>query len=203
MSLFGILVTVFPLSFYIFFLGALYCFVSDPSLLGLILLIKIPYLYPLICFRITNLFFPLRTGTFNLSEKKYNAWWGSYQFQTIYYVFPFLEGILKSIPGLFSLWLRLWGSKVGKNVVWTPNVDVCDRPLMNIGDHVVIGHTAMFISHVINSKEGKASLYINEITLGKGSFVGAGSKFGPGAELRPGVKTKILTILNPDQVLEA
>jgi hypothetical protein len=203
MSILGILVTLFPLSVYVLFLLALYIFVVDPSVVGLFSLLAVLYCYPLISFRILNLFIPLKEGTYDLSAKKYNPWWGSYQFQTIYYVFPFLEGVLKSVPGLFSFWLRCWGSKIGKNVLWTPNVEVCDRPLMKVDDHVVIGHTAMFIAHIINQKEGKPVLYIKSITLGKGSFVGAGSKFGPGVELKPRARTKILTIATPDQVIEA
>ncbi len=199
MTLLARLLSLFPLSCAVFMLLSLRRIILDPSALNFSLFLASCYLYPLLAFRLHNLFFPLKEGAFNLAQKKYSPWWGSFKIQEIYYQIPQLEYLLHLIPGLYSFWLRLWGSKIGKGVIWTPNVEVNDRGLMRIGDGVVTGHKCHFICHVIWPKKDGLLLIVKRITLDSHAFIGAGSKFGPGVIVEERVCIPALTQGLPKQ----
>ena len=143
------------------------------------------YGYPLLTFKLLQKFKPFKGTHEALDNTKYSSWWGLHQVQLIYFVFPVLEKVLKATPGLFSAWLRLWGSKVGKNVYWTATTEIHDRHLLDIADGVIFGHEVRLICHVVGPHEGKMSLYANTITIGKRAFVGAGAILGPGVVIDP------------------
>ncbi len=148
-------------------------------------LIFVLYILPLLAYRLHNRLFPLTEGASLLSGKTYCPWWGAHHIQLIYGVFPILEVILRLFPGLFSLWLRLWGSKIGRNVYWTPVVFIADRALLEIGDNVIMGHALSFTCHLINPRAKTLILYIRKIIIGENSFIGARASFGPGAIVPP------------------
>ncbi|MEZ0370867.1 MAG: acyl transferase [Candidatus Sericytochromatia bacterium] len=193
MTLLATLVSFFPLSVLVLLLASIWYCIRVPDGWNLLLPIGIVYLYPVLAFRFLSLFKPLSEGRFELTEKKYNAWWGSHQFQLIYFACPFLEGLLRTLPGVYSAWLRLWGARIGKQVYWTPNVEIDDRPLVEIGDGVIVGHKVHFISHVILPYKDRLSLYIKKISIGKGCFLGAGSRLGPGVVVDDGTTLPVLT----------
>ncbi|NET74012.1 MAG: acyl transferase, partial [Sphaerospermopsis sp. SIO1G2] len=134
-----------------------------------------------------------------LIGKKYSPWWGSHQIQVIYIAIPLLESILRLIPGMFSLWLKLWGSKIGKNVYWTPSLEIADRSLLEIGDNVVIGHRVSISSHVIKPKKENLMLYVKKVKIGNNVFVGGGSMIAPGVVINDGQFIQVNTILLPNQ----
>lgn len=193
MTLLSTLLSFFPASVLLLLLASLWYCLRVPNGWNLLLPLVVVYLYPVLAFRIHNLFKPLREGRFELTSNQYNPWWGSHQFQLIYFACPFLEGLLRTIPGAYSAWLRLWGAKIGKQVYWTPNVEIDDRPLIEIGDGVIIGHKLHFISHVILPHKGKLPLYVKTIKVGSGCFLGAGSRLGPGVEVADGTTLPVLT----------
>lgn len=94
-----------------------------------------------------------------------NGWFVSYQIQRIYNSLPFLEGVLKLIPGLYSAWLRLWGAKIGNNVNWSSESKVLDRPFVHIGDECRIGAEATLSAHTIERKNDVYLLYLKEISI--------------------------------------
>jgi len=193
MTLLSNLMALFPLSV-LFLCGASFIYAYYfPHPFNFLWPVAILYIYPVFVFRLVNLFVPLKEGSFDLAQKKYNPWWGSHQIQLIYFACPFLEGLLRLVPGLYSFWLRLWGAKVGKNIYWTPSIEISDRPLIEIGDQVIIGHKAHFISHVIIPYKAKISLYVKKIQIGEASFIGAGSRFGPGVKVDPDTQLPVLT----------
>lgn len=155
--------------------------------------LAVVYLYPVLVFRIMNLFWPVKTGSYNLAAKTYNPWWGSHQIQLVYFACPFLEALLRLVPGVYSAWLRLWGAKVGKGIYWTPNVEIADRSLVDIGDGVIFGHESILVSHVILPHKARISLYVQPVTIGSHSFIGAGSRLGPGVKVDEGVFLPVLT----------
>jgi len=151
------------------------------------------YFFPLISFHIMSLFKPIKEGVYDLAKREFNPWWASHQIQYIYFAFPVLENILKIIPGAFSLWLNLWGSKIGKNVYWTPNISVNDRSLLKIGDNTTFGHRLEFLGHVVTPKGDRCILYVKKINIGSDVFIGAGSRFGPGVIIEDGAILGVLT----------
>jgi len=130
MTLRGRLIVLFPVLMFVLGSVAVISFIRDPSLAGLITVVFVWYLLPPLCFRLHDWMCPLRVGREDLCDSsKYSAWWGSQQFQIVYAAIPQLEILLRLIPGAYSAWLRLWGSRIGRGVYWTPVLEVIDRSL--------------------------------------------------------------------------
>lgn len=196
------------ISFYPVFILALWAvtffwFVSDPSPVQPLLIIAIIYLLPPVTFRIHNYFFPMRERMSNLSERRYSPWWGAHMIQVIYIAIPQLESLIRLVPGLYSAWLRLWGSRVGRKVYWTPNVEITDRQMLEIGDRVVVGHKTKLLGHAIKPRGDRIMLYAHTIKIGSDALIGAGSRIGPGAVIHDKSYIPVLTDVYVNQVFEA
>ena len=179
--------------------GALAVAVSSGCPLWLLGIPGALYLFPLLTYRLHEVAFPLRTGTSYLLGEEYSPWWGGHQIQWIYVAFPFLETALRAVPGLFSAWLRAWGSEVGSGVYWTPTLEVADRALLRIGDHVVFGQACGLYAHLISPSDGDLKLLVRTIEIGAGSFVGAGSFLAAGVKIGPGVTLPMGSRLRPGE----
>lgn len=164
-----------------------------PGLPSLLLLICMTYLLPVACFRVHDAVWPLEEGRSRIDAPGYSPWWGGHQFQVMYSAFPALEAALRLVPGLYSAWLRLWGSRIGRGVYWTPRVEITDRSLLDIGDGVVFGHRVACYAHLIKRRGDALVLYVRRIRIGAGVLLGAGSRLGPGARIDDGVDVPLLT----------
>lgn len=161
------------------------------------------YLFPPVCFRLHQWVWPLVEGRHNLSEPTYSPWWASLQMQSVFNAAPWLEALLRVIPGAYSAWLRLWGSRVGRSVVWTPRIEIADRSLMKIGDHVVFGHRAAFYPHVVDRRgNGSVTLYVRSIEIGDRAFIGAGSRLAHGVFIAADARLPALTDVSIDKRFE-
>jgi carbonic anhydrase/acetyltransferase-like protein (isoleucine patch superfamily) len=184
--------------------GAVLWFGRRPSLVQPVILAVILYIIPPLTFRLHRIFFPIRKSLSNLSERKYSPWWGAHQIQLIYTAIPQLEAALRLVPGLYSAWLRLWGSRIGRSVYWTPNVEITDRHELDIGDRVVCGHKCKFLGHAIKPRGPRGqelALYTRTIKIGSDVFIGAGSRIGPGAVIADGTFLPVLTDVHINQVV--
>jgi hypothetical protein len=173
-----------------------------PAPIQPVILAVILYLVPPLTFRLHRIFFPIKKSLSNLSDRNYSPWWGTHQIQVIYTAIPQLEAALRLVPGLYSAWLRLWGSRIGRSVYWTPNVEITDRHLLDIGDRVVCGHKCKFLGHAIKPSGQKMTLYTRSIKVGNDVFIGAGSRIGPGAVIADGIFMPVLTDVHINQVVE-
>jgi hypothetical protein len=173
-----------------------------PAPIQPVILAVILYLVPPLTFRLHSVFFPIKKSLSNLADRKYSPWWGAHQIQVIYTAIPQLEAALRLVPGLYSAWLRLWGSRIGRRVYWTPNIEITDRHLLDIGDRVVCGHKCKFLGHAIKPVGQKMTLYTRSIKVGNDVFIGAGSRIGPGAVIADGIFMPVLTDVHINQVVE-
>jgi len=176
----------FTLFVSILFVGTLILSYQKSSCALLAIALLIPYLVPLVLFRVICAIYPMKIGASFFGEDKFSPWISSYRIQQVYLMFPILERLLFIVPGLFNLWLRLWGSKIGKNVNFIPGVEVVDRGHITIGDNVFIGNKCYFSPHVVQVRKGRFFLYYKGITIGDNCFLGAFSTFGPGTEIASG-----------------
>ena len=193
MTVLSIILSVFP-TLVMLMAGASFiwmCF--EPSIFSVLGLIFSLYGLPLLVYWIHQYFYPVREGISYLVGKEYSPWWGSHQIQVIYIAFPALETLLRLIPGTFSLWLRLWGSKVGKGVYWTPSLEIADRGLIKIGDCVVFGHRITILCHAIKPKKQNLMLYVKKVKIGNDVFLGAGSHLAPGVVIEDGSYIPVAT----------
>lgn len=160
-----------------------------------------PYFLPLITQRIVLGIYPMREGAsyIGLEEKKFQPWLFSLRIQQIYLVFPQLERLLFFLPGMYSAWLRAWGSKIGKSVFWTPGTVVNDRSLMDVGDFVIFGHNTYMSSHLLRVKNGKFFVYVKKVKIGSYTFIGAFTKMGPGTTIAPGSQIQVMSNFSVNQ----
>lgn len=167
--------------------------IQAPSFSSVALLLFAAYLVPVLVYRIHNVLWPLTEGPSRIDTPEYSPWWGGHQFQVMYTAFPALEAALRLIPGCYSAWLRLWGSRIGANVYWTPLVEITDRALLEVGDNVVFGHRTACYAHFIKQRGDALVLYVRRITIGSHVMLSAGSRLGPGVQVDDGAVVPLLT----------
>ncbi len=182
----------FPAAVISLVIAQIYWLIISPAFWKVFLIVLTPYAIPLICFRISQKFAPIKEGSSYLGVKGYQPWNATFKMQQIFYAYPILERTL-ILFGLYSTWLRLWGSKIGKNVLWTARTEILDRAAVEIGDNCLFGHECLLVSHVVQIRKGKIILYYKKIKIGNNVFIGAGSRFGPGAGALDNTKMPILT----------
>jgi hypothetical protein len=164
-----------------------------PGLAAAATLLLVVYLLPVACYRLHEALWPLPEGPSRIDAPGYSPWWGGHQFQVMYTAFPALEAALRLVPGAYSAWLRLWGSRVGRGVYWTPQVEITDRALLVVGDGAIFGHRVACYGHLIKRRGDGLVLYVRRIRVGTHALVGAGSRLGPGACIDDGVTVPLLT----------
>ena len=204
MTFLGKLIALFPAIHGFAVLASAVWFVVSPSLLSFFLIPVVVYFMPLFAFHVHNRVFPLEEGTFSI-VKGYSPWFGTHMIQQNFISFKAAEEFLRVVPGLFPLWLRAWGSKVGSNVYIAPHFEIADRSLMVIEDNAIFGYGVKVASHVVSpSREhGGLKVYIRIVRVDKGGFVGAAAQIAPGVHVQKGALVKATTDVYPDTVVEA
>lgn len=157
------------------------------------------YGVPLVAYRVHERAHPLVEGRSHIAGGPYSPWWGGHQIQLVFIAFPVLESALRLVPGLFSLWLRAWGSKVGARVYWTPALRLGDRALLDVGDDVIFGYDVGISSHLVMKTKRNVLLYVKRVTIGARAFLGAGAIVGPGAVVEEDAILDAGTHVHPNQ----
>ena len=154
------------------------------------------YLFPLLCTRIALLIHPLRSSHIRLFSPDYYVWWFTFCTQVVYLRFPVLEEALRCVPALYSLWLRLWGSKIGKLVYWSAGTVVLERQFVNIGDHVCFGAGCRLNAHV----QVEYELLLAPVVVEENVIVGGYSLLTAGTVLKANQSTRGFLISPPFSV---
>ena len=143
------------------------------------LAVVVVYLAPPLLARVVG----VREGTFGPGEGAFLRWWLSNQLQVLFNRLP-LEELLRIVPGLYSLWLRLWGARIGSLVYWSPRVLPLDRGLLRIGNRVVIGAGVRLAGHVLTrTPEGQLQLTVAPVTIGDETVIGGWALIAPGVSI--------------------
>jgi acetyltransferase-like isoleucine patch superfamily enzyme len=176
------LFSYFPLLMTAAFITALGLFAAWPNAWTVILLLFVIYLLPPMVLRIMLRWAPLKPGIACIDGRKFCPWLAAHHIQAFYDALPFLESLLRVIPGFYSMWLRMWGSRVGYGVTWPVRIDVLDRNLMDIGNRVTFDREVELAAHVRQKLEGGGSrVLVRPVRIGGHAYVGAGARIGPGA----------------------
>lgn len=144
------------------------------------------YLVPPTLARLATVRTPLPQGRVELASAAFLRWWFTTQCQIVFARLPFLEELLRLVPGLYSAWLRLWGARVGAFVYWAPGVAILDRSLVDVGARVAFGAGARVVSHVIAPVGGPGGLVLGRIVVGSDALVGGYATLLPGCVVAPG-----------------
>lgn len=199
MTFLSVILSFFPAIVILIAVSSFLWLCFSPGIFSILSLLFSLYGFPLLVYRIHQLFYPIKEGISYLGTKEYSPWWGSHQIQVIYIAFPALETLLRLIPGAFSIWLRLWGAKVGKSVYWTPQLEISDRGLVEIGDRVIFGHGIGIYSHIIKPKKNDLMLYVKKVKIGTNVFLGAWNHVGPGVAVEDATYVPVATHLYPNK----
>ncbi len=139
---------------------------------------------PLIC-RLTLFVFGAPIGrALTQKARAYKVWWFTYQWQVVFDRLPWLEELLRLVPGLYALWIFLWGGRASPLVYWSPGSLVIDRPLVIVQRGAVIGVGAGLVGHVATlAPDGSYRIDIAPARVGRNAIMGARSGLSAGAEL--------------------
>lgn len=156
------------------------------------------YLAPPTCYRLLCRIAPSVAQRTRVGSRDFLIWWAGHQLQVVFCRFSFAEELLRLVPGLYSQWLRLWGSKIGANVYWTAGVTITDRAWLEIGDCVTFGAGVKLNAHVIAlGADGTRELILARISIGGGSQIGGYSLLTAGTSVAPGSVTRALLTAPP------
>ena len=176
-------------------------FIQAPTVVTFAILLSLIYLFPLLTSRFIARIVPVREGKYRIGRQGVEGWVLQLKVQMFLAAFPFFERVLHIVPGLFSLWLRSWGSQIGRGVIWTPHIDVLDRGLLQIEDGVLLGYKVILSSHLVFMKDGEHYVYCNRIKIGKSTLIGGVSILGPGVKIGEGCRINVSSIIYPDQII--
>lgn len=151
------------------------------------------YLLPLIPARILRESLRKSTPEIAVGSPDFLKWWACFQCQVFFLRFPATEEIIRLIPGAYSLWLRLWGSRIGKLTYWAPRTSILDRGFLDIGDNVVFGAGVKLNPHVIDN----GMLLLEPVTIGDRAAIGGYSLLTAGTVISPDETTRAFLISPP------
>jgi hypothetical protein len=161
-------------------------FVRGPDLAnGARLVFSVYFLSPLLWFLLRSLFGPNPEGAFRIGKKaaEGSLWLLYYQLQSVYTSFSAFERVLRLVPGVYSAWLRLWGSSVGKKVNWTAECQIVDRGHLEIGDRAFFGNRCYLSAHALKKTKDRYFLYVKGIKVGADVMISYAAQVGPGVEI--------------------
>jgi hypothetical protein len=145
------------------------------------------YLVPPVVCRFALLLFGRPEGRELTQDRRaYKVWWFTHQWQVVFNRLPWLEELLRLVPGLYALWIRSWGGRVSPWAYWGPGSLVVDRHLVVVEAGAVIGMGAGLTGHIGTlAADGTYLVDVAAPRVGRGAIMGARSGLGPGAELAP------------------
>jgi hypothetical protein len=156
------------------------------------------YLVPPLSVRALFALGRMREGNLTLGSKDFFLWWASFQWQMIFCRLPALEEIMRLIPGLYSSWLRLWGSKIGRYTFWAPGTLILDRSFLKIGDDVVLGVGVRLNGHVGDVDEtSQRRLLVATVEIGDRCHIGGYSLLTAGTKIEHAQTTKAFLLSPP------
>ena len=182
-------------------LAAVLFFWRSSALAVMILALLWIYLLPPLLGRVTLMMRGWPETDCTMAAGSFKTWFFLTQLQTLYNRLPFLEELLRLVPGCYSFWLCLWGSRVSPLVMWSPGVTVTDRYLLEIEPYAVLGLDVLLSPHLVsNNKAGEMELIIGVIRVGRGAVIGGKASLGPGSRVDSGESFPATRVLGPFHV---
>jgi len=175
-------------------------FAQWPSAWSALLVLFVVYLFPPMVLRILERWAEIKPGVACIDGRKFCPWLAAHHIQAFYDALPYLESLLRVIPGFYSAWLRMWGSRIGYGVEWPVRMDVLDRNLMDIGNRVVFSREVELAAHVRKKQEGAGSrVLVRQVRIGSYAFIGAGARIGPGASVPHNANVPAMSVVDVNE----
>ncbi|MFM2057482.1 MAG: hypothetical protein RLY71_1867 [Pseudomonadota bacterium] len=145
------------------------------------------YLLPPLLARLTLLAFGRPAGRLTLDMPAYRVWWFLTQLQQPFNRLPWLEELLRLVPGLYPSWIKLWGGRMSLMAFVGPGVLITDRHAVVVARGAVLGMKSTLAGHMaIRDADGRFVVVAGAPTVESGAIVGGHAVLGPGATLRAG-----------------
>jgi acetyltransferase-like isoleucine patch superfamily enzyme len=193
------LFSYFPLLLTIAAVSALGVFAAWPNGWSAALVVFVIYLLAPMSLRIVLRWAPIKPGVVAISDRTFCAWLASHHIQAFYDALPYLESLLRVIPGFYSMWLRMWGSRIGYGVEWPVRMDVLDRDMVDIGNRVVFAREVELSAHVRQKLDGGLRVLVRPLRVGSYAFIGAGTRMGPGAVAPANANVPAMTVVDVNE----
>jgi hypothetical protein len=156
------------------------------------------YLLPPLLVRLSSRALPLREGRIPVGDPAYMTWWLLINLQMIFNRLPWLEELLRLFPALYSNWLRLYGSRIGRFTYWAAGTRILDRSMLEIGDGVILGAGTQLAPHlVVRNDEGIVELALGRVIIGDGAVIGGFSALAAGTIITAGEHTRAYLLSPP------
>jgi hypothetical protein len=156
------------------------------------------YLLPPLAARVIRTAAPLREGRIPVGTRHFFSWWALFNLQVIFCRLPALEELLRLAPGLYTLWLRLWGARIGRLTYWAAGLRVLDRSFVRVGDDVIFGAGVRLNPHVLMCNDrGELELVLSTVNIGDRVVVGGYSLLTAGTVIAPDECTRSFLISPP------
>ncbi len=163
--------------------------VSQATSLTAVILWSLAWLYllpPIVCHAALLVFGRPSGRGLTQETRAYKVWWFTYQWQIVFNRLPWLEEILRFTPGLYALWIFLWGGRASPLVYWSPGSVAFDRPLIIVERGAVIGVRAGLVGHMARiAPDGTYRVDIGTSRVGQGAMLAVRSGLSAGAEIAP------------------
>ena len=170
-------------------------------ILSALLFVLVIYVLPPMVQRVVFRWAPLKQGIACIDERGFCPWLAAHHIQAFYDALPYLEALLRVIPGFYSMWLRMWGSRVGYGVEWPVRMDVLDRSLMDIGNRVVFAREVELAAHVRKKTDGgRQRVLVRTVRIGSYAFIGAGARIGAGASVPSNASVAEMAVVGVNEV---
>jgi len=160
--------------------------------------VAVLYLAPALAARVVNSISPIPEGRIRLGTCAFFTWWALANLQMLFCRLPILEELIRLIPGFYSLWLRVWGARIGRLTYWGAGLRILDRSFLRIGDDVIFGAAVRLNPHVLHRNEqGEMELILASIVIGDRTMVGGYSLLTAGTEIASDECTRACLISAP------
>lgn len=121
------------------------------------------------------------------TDAAFRRWWLLTQLQMPFNRVAVLEELLRLVPGLYSLWLNLWGARVSLMTFWSRDVLISERYLLTIEPGVTVAGQVGLIAHLVAPDEsGELRLQLAPVVIEAGAMLGIRSGLGPGCRVFAG-----------------
>lgn len=143
------------------------------------------YLLPPLASRLTMLMFGRPEGELTQDMPAYRVWWALTQWQILFNRLPWLEELLRFVPGLYALWIGLWGGKLSSQAYVGAGVLITDRHAVRVEKGAILGMKSILSGHlVLRSETGRWRVLAAAPVVESEAIMGGDARLGPGAVLR-------------------
>lgn len=143
------------------------------------------YLLPPLASRLMIIAFGRPEGQLTQDMSAYRVWWVLTQWQILFNRLPWLEELLRLVPGLYALWIGLWGGHLSPRAYVGPGVLITDRHAVRVGHGAILGMKSILSGHlVIRNEEGRWLVLAAAPIVESEAIMGGDARLGPGAVLR-------------------